>query len=193
MDNTFRQGTYHQALLNGLTVLVKRWDLTEEQALEGKDVKDMLLNVGSGGGAAAAAPSGGGAAPAAGGDAPAEKEEEKKEEGEQYSLKETQLEEGLLTLGPDREGRIGRGHGFRSLRLSQDPTRFFPLDTLIPTWINTACIRVPAAYQVKELSHMMSHYGVHGFLNMINSITPIHATRFFSDNVVHQSGSSHLM
>ena len=51
------------------------------QALEGKNVKDMLLNVGSGGGAAAA-PSGGAAAGAAATDAPAEKEEEKKEEGE---------------------------------------------------------------------------------------------------------------
>ena len=50
------------------------------QALDGKDVKDLLLNVGSGGGAAAA-PAAGGAAPAAaaGGDAPAA--EEKKEEG----------------------------------------------------------------------------------------------------------------
>lgn len=57
-----------------------RHGLTKAQALEGKDVKDMLLNVGSGGGAAAA-PSGGAAGGAAGG-APAEaKEEEKKEEG----------------------------------------------------------------------------------------------------------------
>ena len=84
------------------------------QALEGKDVKDMLLNVGSGGGAAAAAPSGG-AAVAAGGaaDAPAEKEEEK-EEG------------AMLCDAPppyfanvsNREGRVGRRHGFRPLRLS---------------------------------------------------------------------------
>lgn len=52
------------------------------QALEGKDVKDLLLNVGSGGGAAPAA---GGAAPAAGGAAAAEapKEEEKEEEKEE--------------------------------------------------------------------------------------------------------------
>jgi 60s Acidic ribosomal protein len=48
------------------------------QALEGKDVKDLLLNVGSGGGAAAA-PSAGGAA---GGPAPEEAaKEEEKEEG----------------------------------------------------------------------------------------------------------------
>ena len=52
----------------------------ETQALEGKNVKDMLLNVGSGGGAAAA-PSGGAGAGAAAAEAPAEKEEEKKEEG----------------------------------------------------------------------------------------------------------------
>ena len=50
------------------------------QALEGKDVKDMLLNVGSGGGAAAAAPAAGGAGGAAG-EAPAEEKKEEKEEG----------------------------------------------------------------------------------------------------------------
>jgi hypothetical protein len=54
-------------------------DILEIQALEGKDVKDLLLNVGSGGGAAAAAPSGGAAA---GGEAAAEEaKEEEKEEG----------------------------------------------------------------------------------------------------------------
>ena len=51
------------------------------QALEGKDVKSMLLNVGSGGGAAAA-PAAGGAAAAGGAEAAEEaKEEEAKEEG----------------------------------------------------------------------------------------------------------------
>ena len=64
--------------------MVAEYDLTRDQALDGKNVKDMLLNVGSGGGAAAAPTSGGGAA--AGGDAAATaadaKEEEKpKEEG----------------------------------------------------------------------------------------------------------------
>ncbi|RYP30656.1 hypothetical protein DL767_006156 [Monosporascus sp. MG133] len=53
------------------------WTSLFAKALEGKDVKDMLLNVGSGGGAAAA-PAAGGAA--AGGDAAAETKEEKKEE-----------------------------------------------------------------------------------------------------------------
>ncbi len=51
----------------------------QPQALEGKDVKSLLLNVGSGGGAAAVASSG---APAAGGAAaPEEAKEEVKEEG----------------------------------------------------------------------------------------------------------------
>ncbi|KIW67763.1 60S acidic ribosomal protein P1 [Phialophora macrospora] len=60
------------------------WATLFAKALEGKDVKDMLLNVGSGGGAAAAAPAAGGAA--AGGAAAAEeapKEEEKEEEKEE--------------------------------------------------------------------------------------------------------------
>ncbi|GAA94288.1 hypothetical protein E5Q_00938 [Mixia osmundae IAM 14324] len=54
------------------------------QALEGKDVKDMLSNVGAGG---AAAPAAAGAAPAAAGGAAAEEEkkEEKKEEEKEES------------------------------------------------------------------------------------------------------------
>ncbi|KAJ4294495.1 60S acidic ribosomal protein P1 [Kalmusia sp. IMI 367209] len=56
------------------------WTSLFAKALEGKDVKDLLLNVGSGGGAA---PATGGAA--VGGDAPAaeEKKEEKEEEKEE--------------------------------------------------------------------------------------------------------------
>ncbi|RYP75683.1 hypothetical protein DL769_003771 [Monosporascus sp. CRB-8-3] len=53
------------------------WTSLFAKALEGKDVKDLLSNVGSGGGAAAA-PAAGGAA--AGGEAAAEAKEEKKEE-----------------------------------------------------------------------------------------------------------------
>lgn len=53
-----------------------------EQALEGKDVKDMLLNVGSGGGAAAA-PAAGGATASGGAAAAEEKVEEKEEEKEE--------------------------------------------------------------------------------------------------------------
>lgn len=55
-----------------------------QQALEGKDVKDLLLNVGSGGGAAAA-PGGGGAA-ASGGAGAAEEKEPEKEEGSLYPI-----------------------------------------------------------------------------------------------------------
>ncbi|RPB28307.1 ribosomal protein 60S [Terfezia boudieri ATCC MYA-4762] len=57
------------------------WTTLFAKALEGKDVKDLLLNVGSGGGAAPAAPAGGAAT---GGAAPeAVKEEEKPEEKEE--------------------------------------------------------------------------------------------------------------
>jgi len=92
--------------------------MLELQALEGKDVKDLLMNVGSGGGsaAAAAAPAAGGAAAgdAAAADAP---EEKKKEEG---TLLVDQVWVGRcwLTTIDHREGRVRRGHGFRSLRLS---------------------------------------------------------------------------
>uniref|UniRef100_A7KMW5 60S acidic ribosomal protein P1 n=5 Tax=Melampsora medusae f. sp. deltoidis TaxID=258770 RepID=A7KMW5_9BASI len=59
------------------------WATLLAKALEGKDIKDMLTNVGSGGGGAAAAPAVGGGAAAAGGDAAAPKAEEKKEEKEE--------------------------------------------------------------------------------------------------------------
>ena len=56
-----------------------------KQALDGKSVKEKLLNVGSGGGAAAAPAAGGGTA-AGLADAPAEeKKEEKKEEEKEES------------------------------------------------------------------------------------------------------------
>jgi 60s Acidic ribosomal protein len=80
--------------------------------LEGKDVKDLLLNVGSGGGAAA--PAAGGAAAATGGEAAAEEKKEEKEEGTLL------VSNNLLCVYTDldhREGRVRRGHGFRSLRL----------------------------------------------------------------------------
>ncbi|KZM20671.1 60S acidic ribosomal protein P1 [Ascochyta rabiei] len=61
------------------------WTTLFAKALEGKDVKDLLLNVGSGGGAPAAGAAAGGAA--AGGDAaaeaaPAEEKAEEKEESD---------------------------------------------------------------------------------------------------------------
>jgi large subunit ribosomal protein LP1 len=57
------------------------WTSLFAKALEGKDVKDLLLNVGSGGGAAPAAGAAAGAADAGAADAPAEeaKVEEKEE------------------------------------------------------------------------------------------------------------------
>ncbi|OCK99167.1 ribosomal protein P1 [Cenococcum geophilum 1.58] len=59
------------------------WATLFAKALEGKDVKDLLLNVGSGGGAAAAASSGGAAAGGATEAAAEEKVEEKEEEKEE--------------------------------------------------------------------------------------------------------------
>ncbi|KAH8697152.1 60s acidic ribosomal protein-domain-containing protein [Talaromyces proteolyticus] len=57
------------------------WAQLFAKALEGKDVKDLLTNVGSGGGAAA--PAAGGAA--AGGEAAAEEKKEEKEEEKEES------------------------------------------------------------------------------------------------------------
>ncbi|KAJ1031846.1 hypothetical protein NDA13_002232 [Ustilago tritici] len=58
------------------------WATLLAKALEGKDVKELLTNVGAGGAAVAAAPAAGGAAAAAGG-AAEEKEEKKEEEKEE--------------------------------------------------------------------------------------------------------------
>ncbi|KAL0638493.1 60S acidic ribosomal protein P1 [Maublancomyces gigas] len=66
----------------GCTDVEPIWTSLFAKALEGKDVKDMLLNVGSGGGAAAA-PAAGGAATSGGGAAAEAKEEEKEEEKEE--------------------------------------------------------------------------------------------------------------
>ncbi|KAL2204063.1 hypothetical protein CC79DRAFT_1344260 [Sarocladium strictum] len=67
-----------QALIKaaGVEEVEPIWTSIFAKALEGKDVKDLLVNVGSGGGAAA--PAAGGAAAAAGGEDA--KEEEKKED-----------------------------------------------------------------------------------------------------------------
>ncbi|KFA77250.1 hypothetical protein S40288_01282 [Stachybotrys chartarum IBT 40288] len=60
------------------------WTSLFAKALEGKDVKDLLVNVGSGGGAAPAAAGGAAAGGAAAADAPAEEEkEEEKEESDE--------------------------------------------------------------------------------------------------------------
>ncbi|KAJ9646137.1 60S acidic ribosomal protein P1 [Exophiala oligosperma] len=59
------------------------WATLFAKALEGKDVKEMLTNVGSGGGAAAAAPAAGGAAAGGAAEAAAPAEEAKEEEKEE--------------------------------------------------------------------------------------------------------------
>ncbi|KAG0637561.1 60s acidic ribosomal protein-domain-containing protein [Tuber brumale] len=73
-----------QALIKacGITEVEPIWCSLFAKALEGKDVKDLLLNVGSGGGAAAA-PGGGAAASGGAGGAAEEKEPEKEEEKEE--------------------------------------------------------------------------------------------------------------
>jgi hypothetical protein len=73
------------------------------------------LNVGSGGGAA---PVAAGGAPAAGGDAAPVEEEKPKEEGTTYhQAYEIALDESVTNVFY-REGRVRRGHGFRSFRLN---------------------------------------------------------------------------
>src|SRR5436853_7726848 len=94
--------------------------LISGQALEGKDVKDLLLNVGSGGGAAAA-PAAGGAA--AGGEAAAEEKAEEKEEG-LLCLASYDNYLPPLTSTSNRERRVGRGHGFWPVRLDVRSTYF---------------------------------------------------------------------
>ncbi|CAZ84157.1 unnamed protein product [Tuber melanosporum] len=73
-----------QALIkaSNITEVEPIWCSLFAKALEGKDVKDLLLNVGSGGGAAAA-PGGGAAASGGAGGAAEEKEPEKEEEKEE--------------------------------------------------------------------------------------------------------------
>jgi hypothetical protein len=108
LDNSLRQGAH--------AVIDRLRDLDSDiwQALEGKDVKDLLLNVGSGGGAAPAAASGGAGGAAAGGaDAPAEEE---KEEGTLHPAERQKPADKTDML--HREGGVRRGHGFRSFRLS---------------------------------------------------------------------------
>ena len=81
----------------------------------------MLLNVGSGGGGAAAAPTAGGGG-GGGGAAAAEEapKEEEKEEGTCPDIKGHAVGYRALTdmIATCREGRVRRGYGIRSLRLS---------------------------------------------------------------------------
>jgi hypothetical protein len=86
------------------------------QALEGKDVKDLLTSVGSGGGAAAPA-----AGAAAGGAAAAEeapKEEAKAEGSYKPYLCDCVGEQDMNANIRNRKGGVRRRHGIRSVRLS---------------------------------------------------------------------------
>lgn len=87
------------------------WDL---QALEGKDVKDLLLNVGSGGGAAPAAA---GAAASGDASAPAEEKKEEKEEGTKI-LTILRNTTSFYANYYYSQGGVRRGYGFRSFRLN---------------------------------------------------------------------------
>jgi len=94
------------------------WTTLFAKALEGKDVKDMLMNTGGGAApAAAAAPAAsGGDAPAAGGEkAPAA--EEKKEE-RKLRMYPCTFGAQVADVSVCSQGGVRRGHGLRSLRLS---------------------------------------------------------------------------
>lgn len=84
------------------------------QALEGKDVKELMTNVGSAGPAAPAA-GGGAAAPA---EAAAGGEDKKKEEGIQPRTYLSEMWMWMCANSIYREGGVRRGHGIRSFRLS---------------------------------------------------------------------------
>ncbi|KAL5514531.1 hypothetical protein ACEPAG_1847 [Sanghuangporus baumii] len=72
------------ALTNAASVEVEPiWASLLAKALEGKDVKELLSNIGSGGGAPVAAASAVGGAPAAAAEAPKEEEKKKEEEKEE--------------------------------------------------------------------------------------------------------------
>ena len=117
--HTFRkQADKLQSLISAAKVqdIEPIWTTLFAKALEGKDVKDLLVNVGSGGGAAPAA---GGAAPAAGGASDAPAAEEKKEEGKSIFLTMKNARGARADQNCfHREGGVRRRHALRSLRLS---------------------------------------------------------------------------
>ena len=95
------------------------WTTLFAKALEGKDVKDLLLNVGSGGGAAAAPAAGGAAAGGAAAEADAPAAEEKKEGTFILPMAIMVVDKVTWMLMLRREGGVrGRGHGIRPFRLS---------------------------------------------------------------------------
>lgn len=111
------------------------WATLLAKALEGKDVKELLTNVGSGGGApaAVAAPSGGAAA---GGAAAEEKAEEKKEEEKEESdgaysiMPKTLCGTSFADMNISVALFLFRRHGFRFVRLSVSLSSCTILSTL---------------------------------------------------------------
>jgi large subunit ribosomal protein LP1 len=95
------------------------WCTLFAKALDGKNLKDMLLNVGSGG--AAAAPAAGGAA--AGGAAAAAEEAPKEEEkaADKEESDDGELPRGTLADAEISANNLARRHGIRSFRLSVSP------------------------------------------------------------------------
>lgn len=101
--------------------------MDNQQALEGKDVKDILTNIGSGAGAAPAAGAAGGAAGGGGDAAPEAKKEEKKEEGTLFCGFVWVIHvTWLLIRWNYRKRRIRRRHGLWSVRLVTE-TFYFSL------------------------------------------------------------------
>ena len=91
------------------------WATLFAKALEGKDVKDLLLNVGSGGGAAAAAPAAGGAATggaAAAEEAPKEAEKEEGKSAHAGLYVRTKEEQSLTFLGHTEKEESDEDMGF---------------------------------------------------------------------------------
>jgi ribosomal protein L12E/L44/L45/RPP1/RPP2 len=88
LTSPYTQPEKLQLLLNASRNDVESiWTVLFCKALEGKNVKEMLLNVGSGGSAAPVASGGAGAVPSGGvGGTAEDKAEEKKEEGMLYAL-----------------------------------------------------------------------------------------------------------
>ena len=80
MDDSVRKGLLLSGVVQYLPKSQADWT---RKALEGKNVKDLLLNVGSGGGAAAAPAAAADGGATSGGDAAADKKEEKEEEKEE--------------------------------------------------------------------------------------------------------------
>ena len=106
------------------------------QALEGQDIKELLVNVGSGGGG------GGAPAAAAGGETAVAAEEEKKEERTfsptpNITARPGSSKVSVLTClcSSNSRGGVRRGHGLRSLRLSNP---FSNLDTDPPVFFVTS-------------------------------------------------------